>query len=240
MKTHLKRTLSTHTYTWEEMETILCQVEAILNCRPLCPLTNDVKDLDVLTPNHSLSGSWYIPIAQPDRRTERLATLNRWEAITHQYQNIVWRYKNEYLSRMQQRPIWQQQRKTINTGDLVLIKEDNMVATEWPLGRVIETIKGADGLVRVVKLKTRQGEKTRPITKISPLPLVEAPPELNTPDPVKAPATPKRISTRLKFPLFNDNVGPSLFLLGCCIRTRAQVPVTPERAFCAPRNGPVY
>ena len=36
----------------------------------------------------------------------------------------------------------------------------------WPLARIVEVIKGHDGLVRSVKLKSKQRVLTRPITKI--------------------------------------------------------------------------
>ena len=42
-KTHL---------TFEEMQTILCEIEAILNSRPLLPLSADLNDLVYLSPRH--------------------------------------------------------------------------------------------------------------------------------------------------------------------------------------------
>lgn len=54
--THLKRTLADRCHTWEEMSTILCAVEASMNSRSLCPLSDDPNDLNALTPNHFLRG----------------------------------------------------------------------------------------------------------------------------------------------------------------------------------------
>ena len=62
MKTHLKKVLGSITCTVEELSTILCQVEAVLNSRPLCALSNDPADLDTLTPMHFLTGHQYVPI----------------------------------------------------------------------------------------------------------------------------------------------------------------------------------
>lgn len=42
--------------TFEDLQTIFTQIEAILNSRPLMPLTNDVNDLSALTPGHFLVG----------------------------------------------------------------------------------------------------------------------------------------------------------------------------------------
>ncbi|XP_045537342.1 uncharacterized protein LOC106718523 [Papilio machaon] len=56
MKGHLKRVLTTN-LTFEEMSTLLCQVEACLNSRPLTPIDDsDVDNVDPLTPGHFLVG----------------------------------------------------------------------------------------------------------------------------------------------------------------------------------------
>ncbi|XP_036146761.1 uncharacterized protein LOC118646920 [Monomorium pharaonis] len=44
VKHHFKRVLGNHLLTYEEMNTFLTQIEAVLNSRPLCALTNDPDD----------------------------------------------------------------------------------------------------------------------------------------------------------------------------------------------------
>ena len=64
MKFHLRRVVGNAKFNFEEFYTLLCQVEAVLNSRPLCPLSNDPDNLQVLTPGHFLIGTSLL--APPD------------------------------------------------------------------------------------------------------------------------------------------------------------------------------
>lgn len=78
MKTHLRRILKDRTPTIEEMTTILCQIEAVLNSRPLCPLHDNIDDLDPLTSGHFLVGGPLIAIPQAPLRELKPSFLNRY------------------------------------------------------------------------------------------------------------------------------------------------------------------
>lgn len=54
MKFHLKRTMGENHLTFEELCTLLIQVEAVVNARPICAMSNDPNDLQPLTPAHFL------------------------------------------------------------------------------------------------------------------------------------------------------------------------------------------
>ena len=61
---------------------------------------------------------------------------------------------------------WLGHSRNIQVGDIVVLKEDNMVPTKWPLARVIQVHPGKDQRVRVVTLKTSSGVYKRPIVKL--------------------------------------------------------------------------
>ncbi|XP_011866509.1 PREDICTED: uncharacterized protein LOC105561264, partial [Vollenhovia emeryi] len=65
VKFHLKRVVGDTLLTYEETTTFLAQVEATLNSRPLCPLTDDPEDLNALTPGHFLMGRAPSTIPEP-------------------------------------------------------------------------------------------------------------------------------------------------------------------------------
>lgn len=155
--------------TFEEVYTILTQIEAILNSRPLCPLTNDPSDFNYLTPGHFLIGKSLTAYPEKDLSDIPENRLKFWQQCT-KIQQVFWkRWSIDYLNRLQNCPKWLKPIKNISPNDVVLLREDNVPPLQWPLARVLETYPGKDGKVRVVRLKTPTSVFTRSITKISPL-----------------------------------------------------------------------
>ncbi|KAJ8981982.1 hypothetical protein NQ317_013634 [Molorchus minor] len=54
----------------------------------------------------------------------------------------------------------------LQPGVLVLIKDKNLRPLKWAMDRVMEVHKGADGVARVVTLKTAQGVFKTPASKL--------------------------------------------------------------------------
>ena len=65
MKHDLRRVMGNSILTYEEMTTILCQIEQVLNNRPLMALTNNPDDIFALTPSMLVNGSRLDAIPQP-------------------------------------------------------------------------------------------------------------------------------------------------------------------------------
>ncbi|XP_065079303.1 uncharacterized protein LOC135702207 [Ochlerotatus camptorhynchus] len=65
MKGHLKRTLGNTVISSDEMATLVAQIEACLNSRPITPLSNDPNDMEILTPGHFLVGRPLTEIPEP-------------------------------------------------------------------------------------------------------------------------------------------------------------------------------
>ena len=149
----------------EGLSTLLCIVEGIINGRPLTKLSDDPRDLLPLTPNDLLllrSG----PTLPPGHFTKQDAYRRRWRQVQY-LADVFWtRWVKEYLPSLQQRQKWLHPTRNFQPGDLVLIFHENTPRCQWPLGLVTEAYAGADGLVRVVQVKTHSRTYTRPIHKL--------------------------------------------------------------------------
>lgn len=167
VKRHLTRVIGTHNLTFEEYATLLSQVEACVNSRPIAKLSDDPSDIGALTPAHFLIGESLITLAEPQSfRDDNTSHLKRYEMLQKMTQDIWRRWNTEYISTLNSRAKWRTKTRNLQTNDLVVIREDNMAPCKWRLGRVIEIYPSGDGLVRAVKLKTAHGEYSRPITKL--------------------------------------------------------------------------
>ncbi|XP_043246524.1 uncharacterized protein LOC122394039 [Amphibalanus amphitrite] len=159
--------LDSQTFTEETLLTLLCEVEAILNSRPLTSVSLDPVDHEPLTPNHLLigTGSVVMPfgvVGQSDSDS-----VKRWKQARY-LANLFWkRWRAEYLPLLQERP-YRVTRKMTNlvVGDAVLVVDDAVPRGQWPLGVVERVRVGADGLVRSVEIKTRGVTLQRPVTKL--------------------------------------------------------------------------
>lgn len=97
-KIHILKVLKNIHPTFEELATIFSQVEAILNSRPITPLSNDPNDFGALTPGHFLIGRSLLSIPQHDHSKLPTNRLNQYKALEQASQHFWSRWSREYLS----------------------------------------------------------------------------------------------------------------------------------------------
>ncbi|XP_043474031.1 uncharacterized protein LOC122506102 [Leptopilina heterotoma] len=171
VKYHLRRVVGDTLLTYEEMTTLLTQIEAVLNSRPLCPITDDPDDLSVLTPGHFLIGTSLTATPEPTLEGININRLSRWQRIQQMRETFWTRWSRECLQRYQAVYKWNHEKENISIGTIVLIMDERYPPTKWPLGRIIQVHPGKDGRVRVATVKTETSTVTRPIVKLCPLPV---------------------------------------------------------------------
>jgi len=168
MKKHLKHIIGNIKLTFEELSTVLAQIEACLNSQPLLSLDNDDDGIEALTPGHFLIGK---PLQSlPDDSfvyADSVSTLRRWKLCQALVSHFWKRWSREYVTQLNRFTKWNHPSRNITVGDLVILKDDSPLPTSWPLARVIGVHPGGDGFVRVATVKTISGTYTRPVTKLA-------------------------------------------------------------------------
>lgn len=161
----------------DSLSTLMCEVESIINNRPLTPVSDDPNDCEALTPNHLLLLNSQVSFPPGLFCQSDLYCRRRWRQVQY-LADVFWsRWRNEYLSLLQSRQKWCTEQAPLKEGDLVLVLENNLPRNQWQLGRVVEMLESTDGRFRKCRVKVtkykdssvmRLGTVTieRPVTKL--------------------------------------------------------------------------
>ncbi|CAK1579613.1 unnamed protein product [Parnassius mnemosyne] len=172
-KTHLKRVIGTSTLTYEEMATVLAQIEACLNSRPLSRLDADHENIDVLTPGYFLIGEPLVMAPDHNYETSNVSSLRRWQYTQRMSQEFLRKWSREYLNQFFHRYRWSTRIPQPKIGDIVLIKEDGLPPCRWLYGKIVEEHPGQDGISKVVTVMCKNSLIKRPTNKICILPVTQ-------------------------------------------------------------------
>ena len=151
----------------EGLSTLMCEVESIVNGRPITKVSDDPRDLEALTPHHLLLLNPRSSIPPGKFMKEDNYVQRRWRQVQY-LADVFWRrWIREYLPSLQERQKWNKKRRNVAVDDIVLVLDEKTPRSSWPLGRILEVhANSKDGLVRSVKIKTATAMLVRPITKI--------------------------------------------------------------------------
>lgn len=152
--------------TDESLHTFLCEAETIINSRPLTIVSSDVNDLNPLTPNDLLLNKSNSSLPPGLFNSSDNFSRKKWKQTQYLSDQFWHRFKKEYLPLLQIRQKWNKLNKNLKINDIVLICENNLPRNQWSLGRVIESFPDEKGIVRKVKLKTKDSTLLRPVAKL--------------------------------------------------------------------------
>ena len=153
-----------HVFEDEQLLTIMCEAEFIINSRPLTTVSDDSQDPEPLTPNHLLIMKHEIT-QTPGEFVKQDIYRSKWKNVQYLLEVFWKRWTSEYLNILQQRSKWNEERPNIRKDDIVLIVDD-CHRGQWKIARVVEVYPGKDGLVRSAKVKSSDTTLLRPITKL--------------------------------------------------------------------------
>nr|XP_055025104.1 uncharacterized protein LOC129414995 [Misgurnus anguillicaudatus] len=156
--------------THEVLVTLMAEVTAIVNSRPLVPVSTDPDDPFILTPATLLTQKTGPSLAPPGDFDGKDLYRRQWRQV-QSLANTFWdKWRKQYLSTLQTRRKWQSDKPNLTKGSLVLIKVNQAKRNTWPIGRITEVFPSKDGRVRKVEVKVAlpDGVKVylRPVTEL--------------------------------------------------------------------------
>lgn len=172
-KHHLKRALINHNVTFEEFNTLVIQVEGILNSRPLFSMSNDPNDLAPITPSHFLIGRPLNSVPELDLQEIKFNRLTRIQHVQKLCQQFWSQFSKHYISQLHAQYKWKEGPTEIRNGALVLLRNEKQPPYMWSLGRVIQQFPSKDGISRVAEILTKRGKISRSTRHLCPLPSQE-------------------------------------------------------------------
>ena len=133
----------------EGLATLLCEVESIVNSRPLTEVSDDARDLEPLTPNHLLLLRLGPSLPTGTFTMEDLYPRRRWRQAQY-LSDVFWRrWMKEYLPGFQGRQRWSRPMRNFQAGDVVLLADKKTPRGLWPLPRILDVERNKkDGLVK--------------------------------------------------------------------------------------------
>ena len=178
----LKKSLKGGRYDYEKLSTLLAEIEAVINSRPLTYVYDDGVE-EILTPSHLYMGNRLLDPPKPPPieilELEADAARTYVEKLDKRIDGFWKRWYNEYLVNLRENFRSKMRNgQTPRVGDVVVIHEDNKRRHLWKMGKIIELIVGRDSVVRGAKVRVAGNSKRttileRPLEKLFPLEMGE-------------------------------------------------------------------
>ena len=181
-KQAIRKTLGRTFISLQQLQTVIVEVESMLNDRPLTYVNSDLQDPQPLTPSHLLYGRRIQQVPRPLNDDEEINDPSyvdsidlrkRADKLTQLIGHFTSRWKKEYLTSLREfyksTKQSKQSKQIISKGDIVIVHEDNKPRLQWKLAIVTDLIKGNDDQVRAAHIRTSTHATTRPVSKLYPL-----------------------------------------------------------------------
>ncbi|XP_062587768.1 uncharacterized protein LOC134249431 [Saccostrea cucullata] len=156
--------------THEVLSTLMAEVSAIINARPIVSVSTDPNSPFILTPSVLLTQKTGTMTQHPVELDTKEMYRSQWKYVQI-LANTFWkRWKSDYLSTLQSRQKWESVNENLKVGDIILLHDRDVPRNQWPLGVVLRVFPSDDGLVRKVEVQVVRGDATivyvRPVCEI--------------------------------------------------------------------------
>ncbi|UYV84618.1 hypothetical protein LAZ67_X002845, partial [Cordylochernes scorpioides] len=163
MKQLIRKVLGDKTVSYEELQTVICEVESAMNSRPLTAISEESGLVPITPAKFMCDNASCLFVPEADIDDSKFLKENHGK-VQKLRETIRQRFRKEYLGFLRQNT--RNKTKSIKEGDFVLMEVDNKKRTEWPIGVIEKTYPGKDGIVRVTMIKTKRGNFLRPVQRL--------------------------------------------------------------------------
>jgi hypothetical protein len=164
---------SVSTLTHDVLVTLMAEASAIINARPIVPVSCDPENPEVLSPSMLLTSKAVCHSSDFGNLSVKDLYGAQWKRVQFLANEFWFKWRREYLHTLQGRRKWNHEQPSIEVGDVVLFKDKEVARNYWPMGRVHRVFPSEDSIVRKAEVKVFKDGKvsyyTRPITELVPL-----------------------------------------------------------------------
>ena len=181
VKNCLKNSVGRSLLDFEELRTLMVEIEAVINNRPLTYMYDDENGITYpLTPSDPIYGRQLS--TSPNSKHFNVISTNK--ALTkkarHHFrllENFNRQWQKEYLLSLRENYYVKKQKgkpaPVLAQGDVVLVKEEGTARCWWKLAKIVELIYSKDNAVRAARVKVISSDRAvtlrRPVAHLIPL-----------------------------------------------------------------------
>ncbi|XP_063538069.1 uncharacterized protein LOC134747373 [Cydia strobilella] len=184
VKNCMKRTLEKRILNDSQLSTVVKEIEAVANSRPLTCVGSDIeyvlRPADFLTYGKCIAIEPSIQNPYPGGSVTKENLIEGWkkgQIILEEFKRM---FLGQYLCSLRERYQHSHKEPRVKThqsphiGDIVQMKGDSKNRENWKVGKIISLERGADGECRVAKVNVEGKEFIRSIGHLYPLEVEEA------------------------------------------------------------------
>jgi hypothetical protein len=155
VKRPLRRVIGRANLTYDELQTLVVEIEGLINARPITYMYDDTESISFpLSPSHLVYGRRITTMPN----SEHYEIVSTYKSLTRKakhHRNLLERFtkqwRNEYLLALRERASIKtrgNRNPDIAVGDIVIIRNDQTKRNFWKLAKVEELLCGEDGVAR--------------------------------------------------------------------------------------------
>ena len=165
VKRPLRKVIGRTNLTYDELQTIVVEIEGLINARPLTYVYDDVESVSFpLSPSHLVYGRRITTMPN----SEHYEIQSTYQSLTKKakhHRNLLQRFtnqwKNEYLLALREQSSSNSRgnrKPEISVGDIVIIRNDQTKRIFWKLAKVEQLLQGDDGATRAAQVRVLRGD----------------------------------------------------------------------------------